>query len=41
VIGALGAGGQRIVNTLTSENNEAPDGYVPSGVVVNYLKIAE
>ncbi|MGC2402861.1 MAG: phosphodiester glycosidase family protein, partial [Acidobacteriaceae bacterium] len=34
-----GASGQRIVNMLTSENNEAPDGYVPSGVVENYLKI--
>jgi Phosphodiester glycosidase/Carboxypeptidase regulatory-like domain len=34
-----GASGQRIVNTLTSENNSAPDGYVPSGVVANYLKI--
>ena len=35
-----GASGQRIVNILTSENNDAPDGYVPSGVVCNYLKIA-
>ncbi len=34
-----GASGQRIVNVLTSENNEAYDGYVPSGVVENYLKI--
>ena len=34
-----GANGQRIVNMLTSENNVAPDGYVPSGVVENYLKI--
>jgi hypothetical protein len=34
-----GASGQRIINILTSENNAAPDGYVPSGVVANYLKI--
>jgi hypothetical protein len=34
-----GGSGQRTVNMLTSENNEAPDGYVPSGVVANYLKI--
>lgn len=33
-----GASGQRIVNMLTSENNAVPDGYVPSGVVANYLK---
>jgi exopolysaccharide biosynthesis protein len=34
-----GASGQRILNMLTSENNAAPDGYVPSGAVENYLKI--
>ena len=34
-----GVSGQRTVNMLTSENNEAPDGYVPSGVVASYLKI--
>ena len=34
------ASGQRIVNMLTSENNAAGDGYVPAGVVSNYLKIA-
>jgi hypothetical protein len=36
-----GGSGQRVVNMLTSENNEAPDGYVPSGVVANYLKIRD
>jgi len=34
-----GASGQRIVSTLTSENNAAGDDYVPGGVVANYLKI--
>jgi Phosphodiester glycosidase len=34
-----GASEQRTMNVLTSENNAAPDGYLPSGVVKNYLKI--
>ena len=36
-----GANGPRVLNTLTSENSAAPDGYVPGGAVFNYLMVGQ